>query len=264
MHFMGISVDACEYYLPASLSPALSVFVRGSADVLVEKQAPRRTPRFCLSGPFVGPRHVSSTPGTLALAVLFRPGYLQATLGVSAAELLNRDLDMRDIAGGSRIDAMFEALDRAQTISDQISIFQEYLLDTLVLDQKKGMAEAFFEAHQKMFFPLIDLAQFFGIGRRQLERRVTDVFGVSLRDVRRLSRWGLCVERLVNAHVQWGDLTHIAQESGYFDQAHMTREFVELSGFAPLSLLKKVASDDPGYWAYRIKGQDFKKLFLSV
>ncbi|HEY0847880.1 MAG TPA: helix-turn-helix domain-containing protein [Noviherbaspirillum sp.] len=171
---------------------------------------------------------------------------------------------MRGIADGSRIDAMFEALDRADTISDHMRIFQEYLLSTLALDQKKGMAETFFSAHQKMFFPLIDLAEFFGIGRRQLERRVRDVFGVSLRDVRRLSRWGLCVERLVNAQVAWGDLAHLAQESGYFDQAHMTREFVDLSGLAPLPLLKKIASDDPGFWAYRIKGQDFKNLFLPV
>lgn len=264
MHFMVISVDACEYYLPSGLSPALTVFVHGSAEILVENQAPRTTPRFCLSGPFLGPRAVKSKPGTLALAVLFRPGYLHPTLGVSAAELVNRDLNMRDIVDASRIDTMFEALDRADTISDYICIFQEYLLSTLALGQEKGMAESFFEAHQKLFFPLIDLALFFGIGRRQLERRVRDVFGMSLRDVRRLSRWGFCLERLVNAHIEWGDLTYLAHESGYFDQAHMTREFVELSGFAPLPLLKKIASDDPGYWAYRIKGQDFKNLFLPV
>lgn len=264
MHFMAVSVDACEYYLPSGLSPALAVFVRGSADVIVESQAPITTPRFSLSGPFLGPRHVRSKPGTLALVVLFRPGYLQQTLGVSAADMVNRDVDMRAIVDGSRIDAMFEALDRAGSISDQMRIFQDYLLSTLALGQKRSMAESFFEAHQKMFFPLIDLAEFFGIGRRQLERRVRDVFGVSLRDVRRLSRWGFCVERLVNEHVAWGDLTHLAQESGYFDQAHMTREFVELSGFAPLPLLKKIASEDPGYWAYRIKGEDFKNLFLPV
>ncbi len=124
--------------------------------------------------------------------------------------------------------------------------------------------ETFFEANQKIFFPLIDLAIYFGVGQRQLERRVRDVFGVPLRDIRRLARWGLCLERLVNAQVEWGDLTRIAHESGYFDQAHMTREFVELAGLAPLPLLKKVAEKDPAWWAYQIKGQDYKNLFLPV
>lgn len=50
MHFMVISVDACEYYLPSSLSPALSVFVRGSADILMENETPRTAPGFSLNG----------------------------------------------------------------------------------------------------------------------------------------------------------------------------------------------------------------------
>lgn len=264
MHFMAVSVDDCEYHVPAGLSPALAVFVRGSADLLAQGQAPRTTPRFSLSGPFLGPRRAKSTPGTLALVVLFRPGYVEPCLGVPAAALVNRDVDMRDIADTGRIDAMFDALDGASSISGYLHIFQEYLLSTLDLDQKKSMAESFFEAHQKMFFPLIDLALLFGIGRRQLERRVKDVFGVSLRDVRSLSRWGLCMERLVNTRFEWGDLAHLAQDSGYFDQAHMTREFIDLAGIAPLPLLKKIASDDPAYWAYRIRGEDFKNLFLPV
>ena len=44
----------------------------------------------------------------------------------------------------------------------------------------------------------------------------------------------------------------------------MTREFTDLAGTAPPPLLKKIANDDPAYWAYRIKGQDYKNLFLPV
>lgn len=264
MHFMVVSVDACEYFLPSALSPALTLFVSGSAVTLIKDQPPKATPRFCVSGPFLAPRHIKSAPETLALAVLFRPGYLQSALDIAASDLVGKDLDMREVAGSGRIEAMFDALDRASTIPEYIHIFQEYLLSTLKLDQTKILAESFLEAHQKMFFPLIDLALYFGVGRRQLERRVRDVFGVPLRDVRRISRWGFCLERLVNAQVTRGDLTRIAHESGYFDQAHMTREFTDFAGIAPLPLLKKIASDDPAYWAYRIKGQDYKNLFIPV
>lgn len=264
MHFMVLRLDACRYVLPSALSPALSLFIRGGTNCLSETGESKAVPRLCLSGPFLTPRQAVSAPDSLALAVMFRPGYLRSSLNVAASDIVGRDLDLRDFTDAHKAEQMFEQLDRADSIPAYLEIFQHYLLSILNLDHKKNMAETFLQAHQKMFFPLIDLALYFGIGQRQLERRVRDVFGVPLREVRRLSRWGLCLERLLNAQIERGDLTRIAQDSGYFDQAHMTREFVELAGVAPLPLLKRIASDDPAYWAYRIKGQDYKNLFIPV
>jgi AraC-like DNA-binding protein len=156
------------------------------------------------------------------------------------------------------------AMDVERPAADYVQMFQEFLLATLDLSQKQHIGEAFLAAHQKMFFPLIDLAAFFGIGQRQLERRVQTAFGVSLRDVRRITRFGLCLQRIIGHPVGWGDLTRIAQESGYYDQAHMHREFYELAGIAPVQLLQKIAGDDPAYWMYRMRREDFKNLFIPI
>jgi AraC-like DNA-binding protein len=174
-------------------------------------------------------------------------------------------LDMRDIVGADRTNAMFLALDHEMTVPGCLNVFQHFLLSSFrSTGRRRSLAENFMQAHAKMFFPLMELASYFGLGQRQLERRVHEIFGVPLRDVRRLARWGLCLQRLVNSEVRHGDLTRIAQDSGYFDQAHMTREFVEFSGMAPLPLLKGRAGNDPAYWAYRIRGKDYHNLFIPV
>lgn len=264
MHFMTLNLDGCWYRLPAALSPCISLFVRGGAQECDTTGLAKPVPRLCLSGPFLTPREAVSQPGTLVLAVLFRPGYLTSSLGVATSDTVGRDIDMREIIGRDKIQALFEAVDQEASIDECLKIFQAFLLSAFKLESKKNMAETFLQAHSKMFFSLMELAVDFGIGQRQLERRVRKVFGMSLRDVRRLSRWGLCLERLVNAEISHGGLTRVAQDSGYFDQAHMAREFVEFSGVAPLLLLKEAASRNPAYWAYRIKGEDYKNLFIPV
>lgn len=264
MHFMVLKLDGCRYRIPAALSPCISLFLRGGVREWNATGHGKAVPRLCLSGPFLAPREAVSQAGTLVLAVLFRPGYLGSSLGVAASDILGRDIDLREIVGADKADALFESIEREESIESSLEILQEFLVSVFMPDRKKNMAETFLQCHAKMFFPLIELAVDFGIGQRQLERRVREVFGVSLRDVRRLSRWGLCLERLVNAKVSHGDLTRIAQDSGYFDQAHMSREFVEFSGLAPRPLLKAAAGDDPAFWAYRINGRDYQNLFIPV
>ncbi|HJW56915.1 MAG TPA: helix-turn-helix domain-containing protein [Burkholderiaceae bacterium] len=264
MHIMVLNLDACESHLPAALSPKLVLFVRGGVSVVQADGTLVRRPRFLLSGPYMAPRRSISNPDTMSISVMFRPGLLQEGLGISSADINSRFLQMRDIADSSRVDQLLSDMDEERPIAEYVRLFQEFLLATLNLSHKKSIGAAFLAAHQKMFMPLIDIALYFGVGERQLERRVRQVFGVTLREVRHMSRFALTLQHLLKQPVAWGDLTHIAHESGYYDQAHMHREFVEMSGLPPIQLLQKIASDDPAYWAYRVTPADFQKLFIPV
>jgi AraC-like DNA-binding protein len=59
-------------------------------------------------------------------------------------------------------------------------------------------------------------------------------------------------------------LTRLAHESGYYDQPHMHREFVELAGISPAQLIQRISSQDPGYWVYRINPEQAHRLFMPV
>lgn len=264
MHFLAVEYDGGESRLPARVSPALMLAVRGGGDIVQEDGTRLRHPRFTLNGATMTPRHTITDPGTLGIFVMFRPGVLQQALGVPAADITERSVEMREVVETDRVERFLRQLDETREVADCVRLFQEFLLPVLNLERRSGIGAALTAAHQKLFFPLVDLATYFGIGERQMERRVQQAFGLPLRDLRRIVRFGLTLPRLLRPSVAWGDLTGIAQESGYYDQAHMHREFVDLSGVAPIQLVQKIAGGDPAYWLYRIPQPDFNKLFIAV
>lgn len=275
MHLLAVEV--CETaprasYFPASLCPSLMLFLRGSAQVEQPDGSFLTLPRIVINGPFVRPTHWMTSPDYCAISVQFRPGMLQQAIGIHPASLISSSVSLYDVVDPARIDALLAAIDAKRDpsgaagafLSECMAVFQHFLLDILDHKKKQGMGAAFLAAHQKMFMPMIDLALHFGIGERQLERRVRESFGINLRDTRRLVRFGWSLLRIIGQPVSWGDLTQIAHDSDYYDQAHMHKEYVEFTGFSPTSLLQKIASDDPAFWIYRLSNSDTKKLFLPV
>ena len=274
MHLLVVDLHEGVSLLPASLCPSLMLFVRGSAQIVNDDGSKTDSLRFFLRGPFLSPTRVTYEAGTISLSVCLRPGMLQQALGVSASSITGSAISMHELLDQSKTDALLNAIEILNTQYDnQLSasyaqelsaLFQQFLL--LNFRHKKGnhLGAAFIAARQKLFFPLADLSDYFGIGQRQLERRVRETFGVPLRDVRRIARFGLCLPLIVDQSLSWGDLTRVAHESGYYDQAHMHREFVELVGIPPLQLIQKIASSDPAYWIFRFNNTEFRQLFIPV
>ncbi|MBI3285151.1 MAG: AraC family transcriptional regulator [Burkholderiales bacterium] len=264
MHILLVEPEPAGTHLPAGLSPSVMLFVRGAAQVEQGDGSLLSAYRFFLRGPYLTPMRVVYEPGTVALSVCFRPGMLPRGMGVSVGEIFSNYLPMQALLAPASVATFLAGIDAAHTRDEYVGLFQDFLLTQLDLSQKKSMGAAFMDAHQKLFFPLIDLALHFGIGRRQLERRVRDTYGVPLRDVRRIVRFGLSLPHILGQAAARGDLTRIAQDAGYYDQAHMHREYVEMAGISPLNLLQKIAGDDPAYWLYRLSQTDFRNLFLPV
>ncbi|MDP3785502.1 MAG: helix-turn-helix domain-containing protein [Undibacterium sp.] len=259
-----MDTDASESCLPASLIPSLILFIRGTAHIKLEDGSLQECPRFLLRGPFVGPTRTFLSLQMRCISVGFRPGMLHQAMGVLPVDVLSGLKSMDEIVDPQLVSALLLAMDEEHSNEECVARFQDYLLATLDHQKKAGMGAAFLAAHQKMFLPLIDLSLHFGIGERQLERRVRESFGVNLRDARRITRFGLSVLRIIGHPISWGDLTRIAQDSGFYDQAHMHKEYVELAGLSPAALLQKIASDDPAYWMYRLSPRDAKDLFLPI
>ena len=187
MHFMAVKLDGRESRMPAALSPQLMLCIHGATSIKGSDGSLLRRPRLVLNGPCLGARHSYSEPETIAISVMFRPGLLQEVLPIAVREINSGFLDLGDIVGGERVQALFDAVDKETAVSEQVRLFQDFLLVTLNLTaKKKSIGAAFLAAHQMAFLPLIDFAEYFHIGERQLERRMQRVFGVSLRDVRRV------------------------------------------------------------------------------
>ncbi|MES2932211.1 MAG: helix-turn-helix domain-containing protein [Pseudomonadota bacterium] len=262
MHVLAAKLDGCETFMPAALSPTVILFVRGAAQIKQADGSLAPCHRFFLSGPAMTPINPVYAPGTISFSVCLWPGMLHQATGIFPSQFNSLALSMAELFDAGKVDRFLQSIDANDDVDANLALFQHFLLDILDHSNKTSIGAAFLAARKKMFFPMVDLSQYFGIGQRQLERRVREAFGVSLRDVRRIARFGQTLPRMINASAAWGDLTAIAQDSGYYDQAHMHREFVKLAGIAPLQLLQKIASGDPAYWLYRINEKDFRNLFL--
>lgn len=262
MHIMALRLDGGEFHLPASLSPGLVLYVRGGVTVFDADGVAWRRPRCELAGAFMAPRRAVADAGTLVLSVMLRPGMLRQALGISAWAPDGPGPALEQLADPARLARLLAAMDAERPLAEYVELLQQFLLETLDWRSAAGFGAALLAVRQKIFLPVVEIASWFGLGERQLERRVQQTYGLSLRDVRRVSRFGFALRRLLRQGAA-GGLAALAHDAGYFDQPHMVRDFRELAGLAPAQLLARAAGSDPAYWVYRIAPDDFDKLFFQ-
>jgi AraC-like DNA-binding protein len=87
---------------------------------------------------------------------------------------------------------------------------------------------------------IADLSLEVDLGRRQLERAFQDLVGVTPKAFARIVRFRAVVSELrrIGRAPRWADL---AATFGYFDQAHLDREFQSLAGLTPGALVRERA-----------------------
>ena len=195
-----------------------------------------------LAGPASRPTTVHLVPGTLTVGVRFRPGAAPSLVGTSAADLRDRDLALDDVwgrAGAALADRSLAAdgwRDRLAVVVDGLAgrLDRARPLDPVGL----GIAGELAEQPGR---PLAVVAGDVGLSERQLRRRVEDAVGYPPRLLARILRF----QRFLQAARAAGtdrELARLAAEAGYADQAHLTRDSRQLSGFPPATLLDREAA----------------------
>lgn len=257
--------ESCVSQLPAVLSPAILIFARGSGWQQPEHDAsaPAPLPRAGLSGPRLRPAATRSAPDTCVISILFRPGMLAEALGPGLNELRGQTVPLDAAFPPAQVARMLARIDEDGQPARWIEHAQQWLVDNLRPRANAHRARLELGDPRLLFAPAAQLAGSLGIGQRQFERRMDRVYGTTLRDLRRLARFGLSLSDLLTGAGWRGRLAHLAQHYGYFDQPHMVREFVALTGHAPARLMQLAAGDDAGFWIYRFARRDFRSLFLT-
>jgi len=177
------------------------------------------------------------------MGVRFRPGGAYPFLQFPARELTNEVVEC-DLIFGPLLSELRDRLYEASEYGARIRLVEEVLCkrisamlsDPLVDHVSKEICR---NNGQKS---IAQLSHEVGISHKQLISRFRKTIGISPKFLSRIVRFQSVI-RLANGRmsVNW---TEIAHRCGYYDQAHMIREFRLLSGATPTNYLKHRDEDE--------------------
>lgn len=213
----GPPSDTTALILPDGCSDVLVDLARGGAYVV---------------GAMTRAAVVPITPSFSLAAVRFRPGAAVLFLGAPADELSDLRVPVEELKA-PWLDAC-----RREHASPMAAVaaLERGLLERLCSapppdPSSRRLARAVSTVLRSPCVPIQELAAELGWTRQHLGRVFRHHVGLRPKELARISRLQRAVYRLQRAPDV--ELARVAIELGYFDQAHMTRDFRELAGVTP-------------------------------
>jgi AraC-like DNA-binding protein len=187
--------------------------------------------RVVLLGPAAEKASVEVDPGAEYLGVHFRTGQAPRLADVSPAELTNAHVDVARL-GGERAETVAERLQALPDLPARQRLLEELLrpLPPLARDARCREAALLLERRGGLL-RVDDLAARLGLHVRSLERRFLEHLGLPPKRLARLVRLRHVLARLHAGG--YGTLADLAHACGYADQAHLARDFRDLTGRPP-------------------------------
>jgi len=186
-----------------------------------------------VAGLHAGPALMEHAGTQEGIELRLRPPVARMLLGIPLSELTGRAVELEDVLGpegrelperlaqepgwGDRFDLLDRVL--ARRMSQAAKPRADMLRAWRVLRESDGNVGTG------------ALAGDLGCSRRHLARRFREEVGLAPKTFARVLRFGRVTRRLRGAGP--GRLAEIAQDCGYYDQAHLNRDFREFAGLTP-------------------------------
>jgi AraC-like DNA-binding protein len=206
-------------------TPPTHVVPDACADVIWQ----RESGRLFVAGPDTRSHRTSMTAGVL-VAVRFRPGRAPAGLGVPASVVRDERVDLDQVWPAERV----------RRLADELAATSSVLDAELVLARSVASVEAEWDRAVPRLVELVargervaSVADALGWTERQLHRRSLAAFGYGPKVLQRVLRF----DRAVRMARRGQELSLVAYEAGYADQAHLAREVKTLAGVPMTALL---------------------------
>lgn len=225
------------------LLPGLNAAFIVQLETPVDVQAPdgswQSRPRAFAEGHFHRPFQLRFAGKFRLVGISFAPGRIHTFLNDSQTQINDRFVDLALVLGGE-VRTWPDRLSERTTFREVAALFDEFLLARLPAHgaRNRGLHQAMSRAVRAPFATSVQhLASVACMSPRQLERRFLDTVGLSPKYFCRVARF----DRFVRHWSIRPDLllTALAQESGYFDQAHLNREFKRFTEESPTSYLAR-------------------------
>jgi AraC-like DNA-binding protein len=247
------AVVACTWVAQTGEGSAPSpILPDACSDIVIVGEAPPH-----VAGPATGTQHVRVPPGAMVVGIRFRPGATRAAFACDANELRDADPELAAVCG-SAAQPLTDSVDRAHDADapdTALRVALEAWARARIVSRIDRDAAALRVARRLVIdrrATVRGVARDFGWSERRLHREITATCGYGPKTLQRIvrlqralrgSRAGVATRPPSLAPT----LSRLALDAGYADQAHMTREFRDLTGFTPRQLLGRSVAD-VGRW----------------
>jgi len=196
----------------------------------------------------VGPRSIAidtlKSRRSTTLGARVRPGAVPAIFGLRASELTDRDLDLESVLGREGRDLRAELDDAAAERTPRL--LSAWLRRRIAeADEPDPRLVAAVRGLSRSGATCRDVADRAGIGTRALRSLVGRGVGLAPKSVSRIVRLHGALRR-AGAGRGRRSWSRVAVASGYFDQAHLIREFRRLLGETPEAWRARAVRAEPG------------------
>jgi AraC-like DNA-binding protein len=185
-------------------------------------------------GQITGPLLLRPSGPAAMLGIQFRPHGATRLLRLPMCELTNSEVALEDLSR-----PLFRALDRIRNLPSLTHALAalDPILGKFAQHERKednSVAHAARDIERAGGLASVEeVADRVGWSTRQLQRRFKDVVGISPKLFARMQRFQRVLRAMDGPNPDWVDA---AVHCGYYDQAHLIRDFREFSGETPTAL----------------------------
>ena len=169
--------------------------------------------------------------GARLAGVRFRPGMAGRFLKASPAEFTDVIVPLEEVWGRAGRE-LAGRLEEAPSPEEWLGVVTEQLPEPVALNPVQRAIEALTEAHGNL--DLEWLAGQANLSPRQFRRRCLEESGLTPKHLGRVLRFRRACALAASGAPDWAA---VAAETGYFDQAHLIRDFRGFTGRTPMSVL---------------------------
>lgn len=167
-------------------------------------------------------------------SVLFKPHGAKMFFERPLNEVTNLSVSLSDFVG-SGASELEERVILAKTNADRVEILEAYLLERIrekELDECKRLAQVVNRVKELRGEISIEQMSYIScLGKRQLGRVFQKVVGMTPKQYLKIVRFQHVLDtKQLNPEI---NLTHLAFECGYYDQAHFVNDFKKITGYCP-------------------------------
>jgi AraC-like DNA-binding protein len=237
----------CVWFLrgPTDDAPPQTIVADGRMEIVLHLGEPfalvgadgvgRPQAEALVAGQLTGPIQLAARGTADVVGIRFHPATARAVLRFPANEITGAvdplAARMPRLAG-----ALLDAAHRAPDPAGRVAALGAALARFVVQEPAPLIAEAVRSLAGTEPPPVRQLAARLGITPRTLQRRVIDEVGVPPKMVQRMARFRRAFRMLDRTPV--GRWAAVAAATGYYDQAHMIRDFRDFAGASPLEFFR--------------------------